>query len=155
INHSALSPEVGSEDDYAAWTAALKDHGLGHIVDVVPNHMGIVANENTWWQDVLENGVASPYANYFDISWYASTRPELHGKVLLPFLGEPYGKALESQEIRLEYHAGTFQIAYYDFRLPVLPRTYGLILGHALAELVPVLDKDAPAMLEFLSILTA
>ncbi len=155
INHNALNPEIGSEDDYAAWTEALHRHGLGQILDIVPNHMGIVANENAWWRDVLENGIASPYANYFDIDWTASTRPELHGKVLLPVLGEPYGKALEAQQLRLEYQAGAFQIAYFELRLPVGPRSYGLILGHALSELVGTVDKDAPAMHEYLSILTA
>jgi (1->4)-alpha-D-glucan 1-alpha-D-glucosylmutase len=155
INHNTLNAEIGTEADYIAWTDALDHAGMGQILDIVPNHMGIVANDNAWWRDVLENGVASPYASYFDIDWTASTRPELHGKVLLPVLGDPYGKALESQELRLEYQAGTFKIAYYDLRFPVTPSSYSLVLGHAVAELLSALDKEAPAMLEFLSILTA
>jgi (1->4)-alpha-D-glucan 1-alpha-D-glucosylmutase len=155
INHNAFNPELGSEADYAAWCDALRSRGMGQVMDIVPNHMGIVANENAWWRDVLENGIASPYAGYFDIAWTASTRPELHGKVLLPVLGDPYGKALESQQIRLEYHAGTLHIVYFDLRFPVSPRSYGVVLGRVGAELVGHLDKDAPAMLEFLSILTA
>jgi (1->4)-alpha-D-glucan 1-alpha-D-glucosylmutase len=155
INHNALNPEIGTAEDYNAWTDALAAHGLGQIMDIVPNHMGIAANENGWWIDVLENGMASPYANYFDIDWTASTRPELHGKVLLPVLGEPYGKILEAQQLRLEYHAGAFQLAYFELRFPVGPRSYGLILGHVLSELVGRVDKESPAMLEYLSILTA
>jgi (1->4)-alpha-D-glucan 1-alpha-D-glucosylmutase len=155
VNHSALNPEIGSEEDFAAWTGALRQAGMGQILDIVPNHMGVAANANRWWCDILENGAASPYAGYFDIAWTASTRPELHNKVLLPVLGEPYGKALEAQQLRLEYHGGAFQIGYFDLRLPVAPRSYGAILGHALSELVGLLDKDAPAMLEYLSILTA
>jgi (1->4)-alpha-D-glucan 1-alpha-D-glucosylmutase len=154
-SHEALNSEVGSEDDFAAWVAALHRNDLGQVLDVVPNHMGIVANENAWWRDVLENGPASPYAGYFDISWYSSPRPELHGKVLLPLLGEPYGKALESQQIQLRYRAGAFEVAYFDLRLPITPRSYGSVLGRALADLVTALDKDAPPMHEFLSILTA
>jgi (1->4)-alpha-D-glucan 1-alpha-D-glucosylmutase len=155
INHNALNPELGSEADYSAWCDALDRHGMGQILDIVPNHMGIVANENAWWRDVLENGVASPYAGYFDIAWTASNRPELHGKVLLPVLGDPYGKALESRQIRLEYQAGTLQVAYFELRLPVAPRSYALVLGRGLAELVGNLDKEAPAMHEYMSILTA
>jgi (1->4)-alpha-D-glucan 1-alpha-D-glucosylmutase len=155
VNHRALNPEIGSENDYDAWTGSLHAAGMGQILDIVPNHMGVASNENAWWRDILENGTASPYAGYFDIAWTAATRPELHNKVLLPVLGEPYGKVLEGQQLRLEYHAGAFQIGYLDLRLPVGPRSYGLILGHALSELVGMLDKDAPAMHEFLSILTA
>ena len=75
---------------------ALRDHGLGQILDTVPNHMGVGTNENAWWNDVLENGPASPFGNYFDIAWRGSSRPELHDKVLLPVLGEPYGDVLEA-----------------------------------------------------------
>jgi (1->4)-alpha-D-glucan 1-alpha-D-glucosylmutase len=155
INHNALNPEIGSEEDYTAWTSALHEQGIGQILDIVPNHMGIVANDNAWWRDVLENGQASLYAGYFDISWTASSRPELHGKVLLPLLGEPYGKVLESQQLKLEYAGGAFQIAYFELRLPVSPGSYAALLGHALSDLVGKLDKDSPAMHEYLSILTA
>src|SRR5438105_4620648 len=129
IDHAKLNPEIGSEEDYAAWIAALNAHGLGQILDTVPNHMGIVGNENAWWNDVLENGPASPYANHFDIAWYASPRPELQGRVLLPILGDPYGKVLESQQLRLEYDAGAFAICYFEHRWPVEPCSYGNILG--------------------------
>jgi len=155
INHNALNPEIGSEAEHASWTAALRRHDMGQILDIVPNHMGIVANENAWWRDVLENGQASPFAGYFDITWTASTRPELHGRVLLPVLGDPYGKALESQQLKLEYQSGAFQIAYFDLRFPVAPSSYRLILGQALSELMSTLDKESPTMLEYLSILTA
>src|SRR5262249_34986604 len=124
IDHRLLNPEIGSDEDYAAWVDALHEHGMGQILDAVPNHMGIVGNENPWWNDVLESGPPSPFANLFDISWHASPRPELQGKVLLPILGDPYGKVLESQQLRLEYAAGTFVIRYFDHRFPVAPRSY-------------------------------
>src|SRR5678815_1386217 len=50
-----LNPELGDEADYAAWIARLRAHGMGHILDIVPNHMGIARSANPWWQDVLEN----------------------------------------------------------------------------------------------------
>ena len=62
--------------------------GMRVLLDLVPNHMGVVGNDNAWWNDVLENGPASPYANYFDITWQGSPRPQLRDRVLLPVLGE-------------------------------------------------------------------
>src|SRR3954468_10238077 len=155
IDHRVLNPEIGTDEDYAAFVDALRQHGLGQILDTVPNHMGVVGNDNPWWNDVLENGPASPYAGYFDITWYASPRPELHGKVLLPVLGEPYGKVLESGQIKLEYAAGAFAVSYFDHRWPVAPRSYGLIQGRHLDELEKRLGKDDPALVEAQSILTA
>ena len=76
-------PELGDEADYLAWTDDLRARGLGHIFDLVPNHMGIGGGENRWRTDVLAGGTASPYADYFDIEW---DRPGMRGKLLLPVL---------------------------------------------------------------------
>src|SRR5262245_45356236 len=64
-----LNPEIGDEHTYTAWIERLWAHGMGHIMDLVPNHMGIARSANPWWQDVLENGEASRYADVFDIDW--------------------------------------------------------------------------------------
>ena len=96
IDHSALNPEIGNEEEHGRFVAALHAHGLGLILDMVPNHMSVATNDNAWWNDVLENGPASRYAGYFDIAWEAAPRAQLHNKVLLPALGEPYGDALPS-----------------------------------------------------------
>ena len=154
-NHEALNPEIGTDADYDALCQALQAHGMGQILDIVPNHMGITGNANAWWRDVLENGQASPYAGFFDIAWYASPRVELHGKVLLPTLGQSYGEALESQEIRLAYAAGAFTIHYFDHSFPVTPRSYAMILEHRHDELTALLEHDAEALAEYDSILTA
>jgi (1->4)-alpha-D-glucan 1-alpha-D-glucosylmutase len=155
VDHRLLNPEIGSDQDYDAWIDALRTEGLEQILDTVPNHMGIVGNENIWWNDVLENGPCSPYAGFFDIDWYASPRPELQGKVLLPCLGDSSGKALESQQIRLEYAAGAFTICYFENRWPVSPNSYGLILGHRREDLEQQLGPEDPALAEYQSILTA
>ncbi|MCI0461772.1 MAG: hypothetical protein L0Z62_32885 [Gemmataceae bacterium] len=128
VDHRQFNPEIGSEEDYNAWAAALHEHGLGQVLDIVPNHMGVGTNDNPWWNDVLENGPASPCSGYFDIAWHASPRPELWGRVLLPVLGAPYGKALEAQELRLAYGDGAFTVHYFGHRFPVDPRSYALIL---------------------------
>ena len=127
---------------------------MGQILDTVPNHMGI-GNDNPWWYDVLENGPASPYGAYFDIAWQSSPRPELRDRLLVPVLGDSYGKVLESQQIRLGFENGTFTIHYFDHRFPVAPCTYGMVLDQRLDELKAALGEDAPPVLEYLSILSA
>jgi (1->4)-alpha-D-glucan 1-alpha-D-glucosylmutase len=155
IDHRQINPEIGSPQDHAAWVESLREHGLGQILDMVPNHMGVASNDNSWWNDVLENGPASPYASWFDISWEAPTRPELRDRVLLPVLGAAYGKVLESGQLHLSFEAGTFSVSYYDRRFPLDPRTWGLILRQRLEELERTLGADSPALLEYQSILTA
>src|ERR1044071_6821652 len=85
IDHNVLNPELGSEADYLAFTRELQRHDMGHILDMVPNHMGIARSRNTWWTDVLENGPSSVYASCFDIDW-TPVKDELANKVLLPIL---------------------------------------------------------------------
>jgi (1->4)-alpha-D-glucan 1-alpha-D-glucosylmutase len=153
-DHSQLNPEIGTEEDYLTLSRALRECGIGQILDVVPNHMGIIGNGNVWWNDILENGPASPYAGYFDISWH-SLKPALDDKVLLPVLGDPYGKALESLHIKLAYDAGVFTIRYFDNVFPVSPSTYDRILKQSLPELETALGAGNPEYGELLSILTA
>jgi (1->4)-alpha-D-glucan 1-alpha-D-glucosylmutase len=155
IDHHHLNPEIGSGEDYAAFVEALHQNDLGQILDIVPNHMGVAGNENPWWNDVLENGPASPFASFFDISWQAPTRPELQNRVLLPVLGDSYGKVLESGQLRVLFEAGAFAVSYYDRRFPVDPRSYGIILEQRVDDLEKVLAADSPALIEYKSILTA
>jgi len=154
-NHQAFNPEIGTEADYEALCQALQASGMGQVHDIVPNHMGVAGNDNQWWRDVLENGPASPYAGFFDIAWDASPRPEMHERVLLPVLGQSYGEALESQEIRLAYAAGAFTLHYFDHCFPVAPQSYALILEHRRDALTTLLGEDAEALAEYDSILTA
>jgi (1->4)-alpha-D-glucan 1-alpha-D-glucosylmutase len=140
VNHHRLNPEIGSDDDFHMLAAALRERGMGLILDIVPNHMGI-GLDNAWWVDVLEWGEASPYAPYFDINWNAA-RPDLKGRVLLPVLGEQYGAVLEKGEIELRFDPenGRFCFSYYEHRFPVSPLLYGRILaagGPALSSLAP------------------
>jgi (1->4)-alpha-D-glucan 1-alpha-D-glucosylmutase len=154
-NHQRLNAEIGTEEDYDALVAVLHRHGMGQVLDTVPNHMGVVGNQNPWWNDVLENGPASPYANWFDIAWQSSPRPELRNRLLAPVLGDSYGKVLESGQFRLEFAAGAFSIRYFDNVFPVSPCTYGMVLGDRLHELKVALGEDAPPVVEYLSILSA
>jgi (1->4)-alpha-D-glucan 1-alpha-D-glucosylmutase len=152
--HAVLNPEIGTEEEHAALVAALQERGMGQVLDVVPNHMGIAGNDNRWWNDVLENGRASSYAGHFDIDW-GSAKPDLHDRVLLPILGDPYGKVLDSQQLCLGFEAGAFTVQYFDRRFPVAPCTYGLILSQRLPELEQRLGNTSDAFIEYQSILTA
>lgn len=153
-DHQVLNPEIGSDADFEAWVADLHRHGMGQIVDIVPNHMGIVGNENAWWNDVLENGPSSRFAGYFDIDWYPA-KPALRQKVLLSLLGRPYGYALEAMEITLCFEDGAFLIRYFEHRFPIAPESSLPCLRHRLDELESELGKDSANYLEYLSILTA
>jgi (1->4)-alpha-D-glucan 1-alpha-D-glucosylmutase len=155
VDHSALNPEIGSEEDHEEFVSALRGHGLGLILDMVPNHMAIATNDNVWWNDVLENGPASRYAGYFDIAWQAAARPQLRDKVLLPVLGEPYGDALEGGHLDLVFEGGAFVIRYGERRFPVAPSSYARVLEHRLDELERGLGEDAPALAEYQSVLSA
>jgi (1->4)-alpha-D-glucan 1-alpha-D-glucosylmutase len=135
-DHSALNPEIGTPDDFERFVATLREHDMGHILDMVPNHMGVLGADNAWWLDVLENGPASAYAEFFDIEWHP-VNPALQNRVLIPVLGDQYGLVLEKGELKLAFNAqaGEFGISYYDHRFPVDPREYPLILESALTIL--------------------
>ncbi|MBI3029671.1 MAG: malto-oligosyltrehalose synthase [Candidatus Rokubacteria bacterium] len=153
-DHNRLNEALGTEADFQALTDALRAHGMGLVLDVVPNHMGIGGDRNAWWLDVLENGQASPYAHFFDIDW-DPVKPELKNKVLLPVLGDQYGLVLENQGLVLEFREGSFVVRYHNAVLPIAPRTYVHILRLRLNELEKALGKEHPHLLELQSIITA
>jgi len=128
-DHAQFNPEVGDAATFDTFVAALHEHGLGLILDFVPNHMGVGANDNPWWLDVLEWGPASPFAPFFDIDW-SPPETNLHGKVLLPFLGDQYGAVLERGELQLKFDAerGSFSVWYWSHRFPVAVRNYPRLL---------------------------
>src|SRR5438132_7755435 len=118
VDAVALNPELGTEDDFAAFHQEASQRGLGLLLDVVPNHMA-ASDENAWWMSVLENGPHSRFLHYFDVEWTP--------KILLPILGRPYGDALEAREIQLAFDTDGFFFRYYDKRLPLAPHSYALV----------------------------
>ena len=130
-----LNPDLGADVDYWTWIDALRARGMGHVLDLVPNHMGIANSANPWWQDVLENGPSSRFARFFDIEW-RPVKDELANKVLIPTLGDQYGAVLERQELRVGYRDGAFAVDYgTDATFPLAPDTYPAILGLDVAAL--------------------
>ena len=116
---------------------------MGHILDIVPNHMCIDSWENEWWMDVLENGPGSRYADFFDIDWNP-VQDEIKNKILLPVLGDQYGRILENQDLRLTFEKGSFFICYYDNKFPLRPETYSGILQYRQEELKRAFSQNDP-----------
>jgi (1->4)-alpha-D-glucan 1-alpha-D-glucosylmutase len=150
-DHNRINPEVGSEEELQQLLGLLKRNGMSLLLDVVPNHMGVGYGTNLWWGDVLENGRASEYANFFDIDWNP-LKPELRNKVLLPILGNQYGEELEAGHIVLAAGERGFRIEYFDKALPIDPQTIPLIFlplgelrsqGEAARELLGLLASLA------------
>ena len=156
IDHNAINPEIGTPEEFEALVATLKASGMGQLVDTVPNHMGVMGADNQWWLDVLENGPASAYADFFDIDWRPN-KPALRGKVLVPVLGDQYGIVLERGELTLAFdeQRGELSIWYYQHRFPVDPREYPRILAEGIDRLDARIGAEHPDALEFRSLITA
>lgn len=135
IDPSRVNPELGTEEEFKAWCRSLHDRGMGLILDVVPNHMGIAKALNRWWYDVLENGPSSRYSAVFDIDWRPLKR-ELHNKVLLPILADHYGVVLENHEITVGYEKDRFVVHCADHELPLAPKSWSTVLSHRLESLL-------------------
>jgi (1->4)-alpha-D-glucan 1-alpha-D-glucosylmutase len=157
IDPSRLNRDLGTEEEFNAWSHSLHAAGMELILDVVPNHMGIAKALNRWWYDVLENGSSSRYAAAFDIDWHPLKR-ELHNKVLLPILSDHYGVVLEKQDIAIAYEEDRFVVLCGDYRLPLAPKSWGTVLSHGLENL-STHDAAQPStdegLTELQSILTA
>jgi (1->4)-alpha-D-glucan 1-alpha-D-glucosylmutase len=153
-DHRELNPELGGAAGFTQLAAALREHHLGLVLDVVPNHMTIGDSGNLWWMDVLENGPCATYASYFDIDWHPS-RPNRDNTVLLPILEDQYGKVLESGKLGVIYEDGGFFVTYYETHLPVAPDTYPVILTDLLSRLSQTMEEADEAVQELESILTA
>lgn len=154
VDHAQVNPEAGGEEQLSELLRHLREQGMGFIVDVVPNHMSIAGGENRWWQDVLENGPGSSFARHFDIDWNPPN-PTLKNRVLLPILGDQFGRVLERQELRVTYRDGGFFLNYRETQLPVAAGTSTLVLRLALEGARARFAESDPHALELESIITA
>ncbi len=156
VDHNSFNPEIGTAEDFDRFVATLRKQDMGVILDLVPNHMGIMGSDNAWWLDVLENGQSSTYAVFFDIDWHP-LKSELQGKVLVPVLGDHYGAVLESGDLKLVVRAdrGEFDIWYHEHRFPIDPKEYPRILQRVAEALVTKVGDQNLELLEFQSLITA
>ncbi len=130
VDYHQVNTELGGEAGRARFVAKLKECGLGQVLDIVPNHMAINGRRNLWWWDTLENGEASRYAPYFDIEWN-SPEERLRHKILLPVLGDHYGRILAAGEIRLAWADGYFVVRYHEHAFPLAPESIAGLLAKA------------------------
>ncbi len=132
IDPTRIDPELGGEAALERLVSRLRSRGMGLILDIVPNHLAVGGSQNRWWQDVLAWGKESPYADFFDID-FDHADSSLAGKLLVPFLGDPYAEILHSGELELSYDVDTagFHVDYHEHRFPIDPRHYGDILRFA------------------------
>jgi (1->4)-alpha-D-glucan 1-alpha-D-glucosylmutase len=128
LDHDQLNPELGGASGFQALTEATKARDLGLIVDFVPNHMGVGCDGNRYWEDVLEHGQASEYAEYFDIDWQPPKETLAH-KLLLPILPEQYGVSLESGYFSLHFDGNAVRLRAGTRTLPLRPRSLGPVLS--------------------------
>ncbi len=154
VDPTSLNPEIGTEEEFRAFSKALKDRGMGQILDIVPNHMGIEKGCNPWWLDVMENGQSSHYSDFFDIAW-SPIESNVGAKVVLPILSNQYGTVLENQDITVVFDEGAFSIRYWDNILPLTPESYVNILTHRLPEFVKARGAKNTHAQELQSIITA
>lgn len=129
-DYHAVSRELGGAAGFERLCTALKNRGMALLLDTVPNHMAITGRENPWWWDVLENGPASRYSSYFDVDW-APPEARLRNSVLLPVLGDHYGKVLDAGEIKLARDGADFVFRYHERAFPVAPRSLDAIVARA------------------------
>ena len=127
-----LNPQLGTEDDFASLAAERESHEIGWLQDIVPNHMAY-SSENRFLMDVLESGLQSQYAKWFDV-FRDHPDPEMRSKLLAPFLGSPVEDVLLRGELRLDLDADGLAFRYHDWRLPLRLTSYGELL-RAAAEL--------------------
>ncbi|WP_232831050.1 malto-oligosyltrehalose synthase [Peristeroidobacter agariperforans] len=154
VDHSQLNPELGTREDFDRFVQQLHEHGLGLIVDIVPNHLGVMGNDNGWWLDVLENGPAARCAFHFDIDWRPN-RGSMRDRILVPILGDAYGIVLERGELQIEFDAtaGSFSVRYYDHRMPIDPREYPRVFPQPIPE--ELLPQDDAHRADFESLLNS
>jgi (1->4)-alpha-D-glucan 1-alpha-D-glucosylmutase len=152
VNHTVINPELGGDAGFERLSETLRQHGLGLILDFVPNHVGVHYADNPWWLDVLEWGEASPHAVSFDIDWELLPY-RARGGVLLPIIGSSYGQALEKGEIELRYDPGegSFSAWYFEHRLPIAPERYGEILHTIVKEAAAENDAAGQRILDLAS----
>jgi (1->4)-alpha-D-glucan 1-alpha-D-glucosylmutase len=130
VDPTRVNTDLGGSEAYADLCKRLQSNHLGQLIDLVPNHMAIAGRQNPWWWDVLENGPASRFATYFDVDWETSDE-RWPNKILLPVLGDHYGRVLEAGQFRLSYADGSFILHYFDHMFPIDPSSLPELLARA------------------------
>ena len=129
VDHQTVNKELGGGEAHHRFCTRLGEVGLGQVLDIVPNHMSL-GKENRYWWDVLENGTSSRYASFFDIDWQPQEE-RLRDKVLVPILGDQYGRVLQTGGIKAVRRGIKFQVECAGQTFPVSPPSLPVILSRA------------------------
>jgi len=129
VDHRKVNEELGGAEAHERFCRKLSESGLGQVLDTVPNHMSLGAQNRYWW-DVLENGTNSRYASFFDIDWNP-LEERLRDKVLVPILPDQYGRVLSAGGVVVARNGATFTVEAAGQTFPVSPSSLSLILGKA------------------------
>jgi (1->4)-alpha-D-glucan 1-alpha-D-glucosylmutase len=148
VDHSTIDPAIGDLAGFARLAKAARAAGMGILLDIVPNHMGINDPSNVWWIDVLENGEGSCFVDYFDIEWHPPANA-LQGKILLPSLGQSFGNVLENGDLRVVYRERRLQLEYFERRFPLTPPSWPLVLELALEQRSQSVEANPAAVSEW------
>jgi (1->4)-alpha-D-glucan 1-alpha-D-glucosylmutase len=126
---TVVNPEIGGEPAFRALVETLHEHGMGYLLDIVPNHMG-TGESNPYWEDVLANGRNSQYARWFDIDWDVPD-PALTGRVLVPVLGDELDAVIDRDELSIAPVGAdaTLRLKYFDKSFPLSPETVAELRG--------------------------
>jgi (1->4)-alpha-D-glucan 1-alpha-D-glucosylmutase len=156
VDHNQLNPEIGTPAEFDEFVETLHRHGMGQILDIVPNHMGVMGADNAWWLDVLENGEASNYADFFDIDWQPM-KDEMQGKILVPVLDDQYGIVLDRGDLKLTFDSdkGEFSIYFHQHRFPIDPQQYPAILAREREQFFNSMGAENQEVLELQSLTAA
>jgi len=130
VDPTQVNEELGGTRAHALLCETLSAAGLGHMIDVVPNHMAVTGRQNSWWWNMLENGPSSRFAAFFDVDWNNGPN-RWPNKILLPVLGDHYGRILEDGQLRLSYTDGRFTLHYHDHVFPVAQASVAKLLSKA------------------------
>jgi (1->4)-alpha-D-glucan 1-alpha-D-glucosylmutase len=129
VSHQRVNEELGGAEAHDRFCKKLGEVKLGQVLDIVPNHMSL-GKENRYWWDVLENGTSSRYASFFDIDWQPQEE-RLRDKVLVPILGDQYGRVLQAGGIKVARRGNKFQVECSGETLPASPNSLAGILARA------------------------
>ncbi|MCK0209904.1 malto-oligosyltrehalose synthase [Starkeya koreensis] len=137
-----INPELGGEEGFERLARRLGEHGMGVLLDIVPNHMA-ASGHNPFWLDMLEHGPASPSARLFDVAWDK-------GQLLLPVLGDPLRASIEAGTLtlRADPPAERIWLVYADHRFPLRPESVAHLCAAAGVQELAGLDGDARTRLD-------
>lgn len=139
VDPCELNPGLGTKEQFRELLDTVAKFKMGWIQDFVPNHMAI-HKDNRFLMELLENGPTNTQTDYFDINWNHQYKG-IHGRLLIPILGDIYSNCLKRGEIRLSYERSGFKINYYDNEFPVNIQTVSFILKQG-----SLYFKDVPGL---------